>query len=60
MNGYDVLWQPGTDHAGISTEIVVERNLEKENKSKNKLGEIDLSRKSGSGKASQEIPSQVN
>ncbi len=38
MNGYDVLWQPGTDHAGISTEIVVERNLEKENKSKNKLG----------------------
>ena len=37
MNGYDVLWQPGTDHAGISTEIVVERNLEKENKSKNKL-----------------------
>ena len=28
MNGYDVLWQPGTDHAGISTEIVVERNLD--------------------------------
>ena len=25
MQGYDVLWQPGTDHAGISTQMVVER-----------------------------------
>jgi len=27
MRGRDVLWQPGTDHAGIATEIVVERQL---------------------------------
>ena len=25
LNGKDVLWQPGTDHAGIATEMVVER-----------------------------------
>ena len=25
MNGRDVLWQPGTDHAGIATQLVVER-----------------------------------
>jgi valyl-tRNA synthetase len=27
MQGYDVLWQPGTDHAGIATQMVVERHL---------------------------------
>ena len=27
MNGRDVLWQPGTDHAGIATQMVVERKL---------------------------------
>ncbi|QDG77541.1 valine--tRNA ligase [Labrenzia sp. PHM005] len=27
MQGYDVLWQPGTDHAGIATQMVVEREL---------------------------------
>ncbi len=27
MNGADVLWQPGTDHAGIATQMVVERML---------------------------------
>src|SRR5215470_7346212 len=27
MKGYDVLWQPGTDHAGIATQMVVERQL---------------------------------
>ena len=27
MNGEDVLWQPGTDHAGIATQMVVERKL---------------------------------
>jgi len=28
MRGRDVLWQPGTDHAGIATQMVVERQLE--------------------------------
>ncbi|WP_293373427.1 valine--tRNA ligase, partial [Nevskia sp.] len=27
MSGFDTLWQPGTDHAGIATQMVVERNL---------------------------------
>ncbi len=27
MQGYDTLWQPGTDHAGIATQMVVERQL---------------------------------
>lgn len=30
MSGYEVLWLPGTDHAGISTQAVVERTLKKE------------------------------
>ena len=30
MLGKKVLWQPGTDHAGIATQMVVERNLAKE------------------------------
>ncbi|HKZ95828.1 MAG TPA: valine--tRNA ligase, partial [Hyphomicrobiaceae bacterium] len=32
MRGRDVLWQPGTDHAGIATQMVVERQLAAENK----------------------------
>ena len=32
MRGKDVLWQPGTDHAGIATQMVVERLLAKEGK----------------------------
>jgi valyl-tRNA synthetase len=32
MRGRDVLWQPGTDHAGIATQMVVERKLKEENK----------------------------
>ncbi len=32
MRGRDVLWQPGTDHAGIATQMVVERLLKAENK----------------------------
>ena len=27
MRGRDVLWQPGTDHAGIATQMVVERQM---------------------------------
>ena len=39
MSGYEVLWLPGTDHAGIATENVVDRQLRKEEKkSKRDLG----------------------
>jgi valyl-tRNA synthetase len=32
MKGRDVLWQPGTDHAGIATQMMVERKLQAENR----------------------------
>ncbi len=38
MRGYDSLWQPGTDHAGIATQMVVERQLAEEGKSRHDLG----------------------
>ena len=38
MLGKNVLWQPGTDHAGIATQMVVERNLAKEGISRHDLG----------------------
>lgn len=38
MQGKDVLWQPGTDHASISTQMVVEKQLEKANTSRHELG----------------------
>ena len=42
MQGLETLWQPGTDHAGIATQAVVERNLSKQGLSKNKLGREDF------------------
>jgi valyl-tRNA synthetase len=38
MCGRDVLWQPGTDHAGIATQMVVERQLAAEGLSRRELG----------------------
>jgi len=38
MRGDDTLWIPGTDHAGIATQNVVERALKKEGKTRNDLG----------------------
>ena len=38
MKGHNTLWQPGTDHAGIATQMVVERQLSAENKSRHDLG----------------------
>ena len=38
LKGYETLWQPGTDHAGIATELVVEKKLREKNLSKNILG----------------------
>ena len=43
MQGYDTLWLPGTDHAGIATQNVVERNLQKtEGKTRHDLGRTDF------------------
>jgi valyl-tRNA synthetase len=38
MQGRDALWQPGTDHAGIATQMVVERLLDGEGTSRKALG----------------------
>ena len=38
MQGRDVLWQPGTDHAGIATQMVVERLLAERQTSRQALG----------------------
>lgn len=43
MQGYEALWMPGTDHAGIATQAVVERRLkELENKTRHDLGREKL------------------
>jgi valyl-tRNA synthetase len=38
MSGRDALWQPGTDHAGIATQMVVERQLEAQKITRHDLG----------------------
>ena len=38
MQGHNTLWMPGTDHAGIATQMVVERELQKEGVSRFDLG----------------------
>ncbi len=38
MKGAKTLWQPGTDHAGIATQMVVERQLERDGKTRHDLG----------------------
>jgi len=38
MNGYETLWQPGTDHAGIATQAVVEKQLLEKGITKGQLG----------------------
>lgn len=38
MSGFNALWLPGTDHAGIATQMVVERELKKEGKTRREMG----------------------
>ena len=38
MNNYETLWQPGTDHAGIATQALVEKQLTSEKIDKNEIG----------------------
>jgi valyl-tRNA synthetase len=46
MQGYNALWIPGTDHAGIATQAMVEKRLrEEENKSRRDLGREELVRR---------------
>ena len=46
MRGFNTLWQPGVDHAGIATQMVVERELKKaEKKSRHDLGRDEFVRR---------------
>lgn len=45
MQGRNALWVPGTDHAGIATQNVVERALRKEGKTRNELGRAEFVRR---------------
>jgi valyl-tRNA synthetase len=46
MQGYNALWMPGTDHAGIATQAVVERRIrEEEKKTRHDLGREELVRR---------------
>ena len=45
MRGKDVLWQPGTDHAGIATQMVVERQLAETKEDRRKLGRDEFIRR---------------
>ena len=38
MNNFETLWQPGTDHAGIATQALVEKKLTSEKIDKNDIG----------------------
>jgi valyl-tRNA synthetase len=45
MAGFDVLWVPGTDHAGIATQNVVERQLAKEGVHRNDIGRQEFEKR---------------
>ncbi|MDE2607837.1 MAG: valine--tRNA ligase [Burkholderiales bacterium] len=45
MRGFNTLWVPGTDHAGIATQIVVERQLQEQGTSRHDLGRADFVKK---------------
>ena len=58
MRGKDVLWQPGTDHAGIATQMVVERQLmERQEPSRRDMGREEFLSASGSGRPNPAAPS---
>ena len=44
-SGFNTLWQPGTDHAGIATQMVVERQLAEQGESRHDLGREDFLKK---------------
>ena len=61
MRGRDVLWQPGTDHAGIATQMVVERQLmERQHPSAATWAARRSSRRCGRGRRSRAAPSSTS
>ena len=47
MSGDEALWVPGTDHAGIATQNIVEKQLAKEGRTRDDLGREDFGRAQG-------------
>ncbi len=45
MCGFNTLWQPGIDHAGIATQMVVERQLQREGKTRLELGRAEFEKR---------------
>jgi valyl-tRNA synthetase len=45
MQGFKALWLPGTDHAGISTQVVVERQLKQEGVTRQEIGREEFERR---------------
>jgi valyl-tRNA synthetase len=45
MCGYDACWMPGTDHAGIATQMMVEKSLEKEGLSRKEIGREEFQKR---------------
>jgi valyl-tRNA synthetase len=45
MRGFNTLWQPGTDHAGIATQIVVERQLEAQGLARRDIGRAEFEKR---------------
>jgi valyl-tRNA synthetase len=54
LQGFQTLWLPGTDHAGIITQLLVEKELEKKEFQNMILEEKIFSKKFGNGKTSLE------
>ncbi len=60
MQGYNALWQPGTDHAAIATEVKVTNKLKEEGIDKNDIGSEEFLKEHGSGKKSTAEISKVS
>ena len=52
MQGYNALWQPGTDHASIATEVKSSRHLKSRESTRQTLQEKSSSRNAGTGEKS--------
>ena len=60
MQGFDTLWLPGMDHAGIATQAKVEERLGEDGISRYDLGRENSSIRSGNGKTSMPLLSRNN
>ncbi len=60
MQGYNTLWQPGTDHASIATEVKIIEALKAEGLDKEELGRVSFLREPGNGRRNTEAASSAS